>query len=70
MFIDSRSTSKPDHTSGSQIGDFLFLAYANEYGTSQSMGQKLDCFCKGIEFTQSHRPEEAITDSYDKCESG
>ena len=24
------------------------------------MEQTLDCFCKGIEFTQSHRPEEAI----------
>ena len=33
------------------------------------MGQTLDCFCKGIEFTQSHWPEEAIPDSYDKCES-
>ena len=34
------------------------------------MGQTLDCFCKGIEFTQSHRPEEAIPHSYDKCEPG
>ena len=34
------------------------------------MGQTLDCFCKGMEFTQSHRPEEAIPDSYDKCEPG
>ena len=34
------------------------------------MGQTLDCFGKGIEFTQSHRPEEAIADSYDKCEPG
>ena len=34
------------------------------------MGQTLDCFCKGIECTQSHRPEEAIADSYDKCEPG
>ena len=32
------------------------------------MGQTLDCFCKGIEFTQSHRSEEAIPDSYNKCE--
>ena len=32
------------------------------------MGQTLDCFCKGIEFAQSHRPEEAIPYSYDKCE--
>ena len=32
------------------------------------MGQTLDCFCKCIEFTQLHRPEEAIPDSYDKCE--
>ena len=33
------------------------------------MGQTLDCFCKGIESTQSHRLEEAIPDSYDKCET-
>ena len=32
------------------------------------MGQTLDCFCKGTEFAQSHRPEEAIPDSHDKCE--
>ena len=32
--------------------------------------QAIDCPCKGIEFTQSHRPEEAIADSYDKCEPG
>ena len=32
------------------------------------MGQTLDYFCKGVEFTQSHRPEEAIPDSYDKCD--
>ena len=29
------------------------------------MGLTLDC--KGIELTQSHRPEEAIPDPYDKC---
>ena len=34
------------------------------------MGQTLDCFCKGMKFTQSHRPEEAIPDSNDKCEPG
>ena len=34
------------------------------------MGQTLDCFCKGIESTQSHRPEEAIPDSYEKFEPG
>ena len=34
------------------------------------MGQTLDSFSKGIEFTQSHRPEDAIPDSYDKCEPG
>ena len=34
------------------------------------MGQTLDCLCKGIEFTQSHRPKEAIADSYNKCEPG
>ena len=27
------------------------------------MGQTLDSFCKGTEFTQSHRREEAIPDS-------
>ena len=30
----------------------------------------MDCFCNGIEFTQSHRSEEAIPDSYDKFEPG
>ena len=34
------------------------------------MGQTLDCFCKHIEFTQSHRPEVAIPDSYDEGEPG
>ena len=34
------------------------------------MGQELDCFRKSIEFTQSHRPEEAFPDSCDKCEPG
>ena len=34
------------------------------------MAKTLDCSCKGIEFTQSHRPGEAIPDSYDKCEPG
>ena len=34
------------------------------------MGQTIDCFCRGTEFTQSHRPEEAIHDSYNKCEPG
>ena len=34
------------------------------------MGQTLDCFRKGIVFTQSHQPEEAFPDSYDKCEPG
>ena len=34
------------------------------------MAQTLDYLCKGIEFTQSHRPKEAIADSYDKCEPG
>ena len=32
------------------------------------MGQTLNCFCKGIKFIQSYRPEEAIPDSYDKCQ--
>ena len=34
------------------------------------MVQTLDCVCKCIESTQSHRPEEAISDSYDKSEPG
>ena len=33
------------------------------------MGQTLDCFGKGTAFTQVHRPEVAIPDSYDKCNS-
>ena len=33
------------------------------------MGQTLDCLAiQGIQFTQPHRPKEAIPDSYDKCE--
>ena len=42
--------------------------------TNQSMGRILDCVCKGLykdkAFTQLNRPEEAIHDSYDKCEPG
>ena len=38
----------------------------------QSIGRISDCFCNGIYLyvasTQSHRPEEAITRSHDKCE--
>ena len=34
------------------------------------MGQTLDYFCKGTEFTQSHRPEEAVPDSCDTCKPG
>ena len=34
------------------------------------MGKISDCFCKGAEFAQSHRPEEANPGSYDKCEPG
>ena len=34
------------------------------------MGQIIDYFCNGIEFTQSHQPEEAPPDSYTKCEPG
>ena len=34
------------------------------------MGQTLDCFYKGIEFTYSHRPEQTIPDFYDKCQPG
>ena len=34
------------------------------------MGQTLDCSCKGIGCTQSHRPEVAVHDSYDRCELG
>ena len=57
----------------------LFLTYVIMYirqkeripdsYTKQSMGQILECFCKSIylfmTFTQSHRPEEVIPDSYD-----
>ena len=34
------------------------------------MGQALDFYCEGVEFTQSYRPEEAIPDSQNKCEPG
>ena len=34
------------------------------------MGEILDCFCKGVQFAQLHRPEEAIPVSYDKYEPG
>ena len=30
----------------------------------------VDCFCNGLEFTQSHRGEEVMPDSYDKCKLG
>ena len=36
-----------------------------KYGTNI-----IDYFYKGVEFTQSHRSEEAISDSYDNCEPG
>ena len=36
----------------------------------KSMGQTLDFFYKDMEFTRSHWPEQAIPDSYDKCEPG
>ena len=39
--------------------------YVNRY--VNKLGEILDCFCNHIEFTQ---PEEAIPDSYDKCEPG
>ena len=29
-----------------------------------------DCFCKGIESTQLHGPEDTIPEFYDKCEPG
>ena len=52
-----------------RIGHFLLLTYGNECLTNLSIGQILDCFRKGIhsytESTQSHRPEEAIADSYE-----
>ena len=38
--------------------------------TTQGIGRILDHFCKDVAFTQSHRPEEAITDSYNKCGPG
>ena len=34
------------------------------------MGQTLDCFGKGIAFTQSRQSEGAIPDSYDNYEAG
>ena len=57
-----------------RFGSFLLLAYVNECLTSQSMGQKNEVvFAKEhitIAYTQSHRPEDTIPDSYDKCEPG
>ena len=32
--------------------------------------QYIDCFCNGLEFTQSHRREEVMPNSYDKCKLG
>ena len=34
------------------------------------MGQILDCFRNGVEFTQSQRPGEVIPDSYEKFNAG
>ena len=45
----------------------------NECLTNHSMGRILDCFARvytHITFTQSHRQEDEIPDSYDKCEPG
>ena len=48
--------------------------YFNECLTKQSIERTLDCLYKGIHLyvrlTQSHRPEEAIPDSYNKREPG
>ena len=42
-----------------RIGDFLLLTYVNEYLNKLKYRTNLDCFCNGIEFTQSHQPEES-----------
>ena len=52
-----------------RIEDFL-VTHVNEYVNKLNTGQISDCFCNGIEFTQSHRPEEVIPDPCDKCEPG
>ena len=57
-----------------RIGQSLIPTYVTECMTTQGIGRILDHFCKDIHlyvaFTQSHRPEEAITDSYNKCGPG
>ena len=42
-----------------------FLCPQNKFGKCL-----LYCVCNGTEFTQSHRPEEVIPNSYDKCKPG
>ena len=73
------ASSKVLFTRAAGIGDCLLVTYVNECLTNQrhSMGRTLNCFWKGIytlilyiAFTQSHRPEKAIGDSDDKCETG
>ena len=53
-----------------KIGDFLLLTYVNKYVNKLEDRTILDCFCNGIQFTQSHRPKDVIPDFYDKCERG
>ena len=70
VVLSAYTIFEPWFTFPVRFGDFLLLTYVNERLTNQSMGQISDCFCKGIEFTQSHRPEEANRDFYKKCETG
>ena len=57
--------------------NFLLLTYVSECLTNQIMGRILHkvllqryTLTVYIAFNQSHRPVEAIPDSYDKCEPG
>ena len=63
------------YTCGKNQG-FSPSTYLNESLTNQGVEQIYQIafteiyFYSYIEFIQSHRPEEAIPDSYDKCEPG
>ena len=51
-----------------RVRDFSLLTYVNECLINQSIERILECLYKDMAFTQSHRSEEAIADSYDKSE--
>ena len=53
-----------------RIGDFLRVTYVNECLNRLKYKTVLDCFCNSMEFTQSHRPEGVIPNSYYNCKPG